>query len=128
VVPVPVIPRRLVRPVPGGVGAQLVAEVLAGGGVLSIAADQLPVYERRIARARKGDRVPAGKPLEPSGERASGWQVRLVDAPEWMTAVRRPVEIPNQPRGVHPVIAALREDRSRRAVLAHDVGDACVEA
>jgi hypothetical protein len=109
----PVRPQRVARPAISGVGAQLVAELLAGAGVLSITAEQRPVYERRIAHARKGDHVPAGKLLELSREDTSGWQVRLIDAPEWMTAVLRPIEIPDQLRGVHPVVAALREDRNR---------------
>jgi hypothetical protein len=97
---------------------QLIADVVAAGGVLRVPAWRKqgePDYRQRVLSAQRFGKVPPGKRLE------IGWvggetEVRLVDAPPGTSIDPSPVVVPHRLSRPHPVARQFRDDAARHEV------------
>lgn len=97
---------------------QLIADVLAAGGVLRVPAWRQqgePDYRQRVVSAQRFGKVPPGKRLE------IGWvggetEIRLVDAPPGTSIDPSPVVVPQRLSRPHPVARQFRDAAERNEV------------
>jgi hypothetical protein len=90
----------------------LLEEVRAAGGALHVdrTLDHRQL-ENLVKSAIRFGKVPEGKLL--TIEKGGRWEdliIRLADPPAWQTAALKPVPVPKTTRGLHQVLAALRDD------------------
>ncbi|MCK9928829.1 hypothetical protein MXD62_16865 [Frankia sp. Mgl5] len=100
------------KPPKPSVSEQLVAAVIAAGGVLTIdtRADKTD-YEARVKAANRWNKVPVGQQLVYQWADSS-WrmrEIRLEDLPAWRMAVLEPIPVPAMLHKAHPVVVALRD-------------------
>ncbi|WP_055410872.1 hypothetical protein [Frankia sp. ACN1ag] len=91
---------------------QLVAAVIAAGGVLTIDRQEDKTdYEARVKAANRLNKVPAGKQLvhRRTGPSWRTWEIWLEDLPAWRTAVLEPIHAPATLHKPHPVVVTLRD-------------------
>ena len=93
---------------------QMLADVVAAGGCLTVESDAGGYWANLVASAIRYGKVPAGKVLKI--ERGASWMERricLEDQPEWMAAELEPIAVADSLRNPHPVVKELKEDPSR---------------
>jgi hypothetical protein len=104
-------PRVPAQPKPLPPTEQLIADLLANDGELTVTGPDRAKYEARVAAAIRFGKVPEGKQLVTIGGRwSTEYVVRLRDEPAWMNAPLDPIAVPATLRRPHPVITALQTE------------------
>jgi hypothetical protein len=105
---------------------QMIADLVANGGEMTIESTKRASYEARVSAAIRFGKVPDGKLLEVTGSRWNEFVIRLTDLPPWLRASLDPIPVPTALRKPHSIVNSLQErgsirglDRSvnRRALL-----------
>lgn len=97
---------------------QLVADVIAAGGVLKVPyvrREGEPDYQQRLLAAERFGKVPRGKRLT-SDYVAGHQEIRLEDAIEGTEVEARPVPVPERISRLHPVARRFRDDTDKHLV------------
>ncbi len=85
------------------VGEELIAKLVAAGGVITIDTRADPTnYREQIDAARRWKKIPPGQQLIYEGAEGTAWHVyelRLEAVPAWWTAELVPIPVPDQMRG-----------------------------
>lgn len=106
-------------PGPGRVTAlrpvdQMIADVIAGGGTLTVPSPRDGYWEGLAASAAQFHKVPPGKFLKVGrGQDSTERLLRLEDQSAWMSDELGAVRVADELRQPHPVVRALRDDRQR---------------
>lgn len=90
---------------------QLIADVIAAGGVLRVQGRRgpgEPDYQQRILSAQRFGKVPAGKHLH-KRHVAGELEILLEDAPEGTDVEAAPVTVPQRVSRLHPVVRQFRD-------------------
>ena len=103
---------------------QLVADLLAAGGVLRVPRRRAvgePDYEQRAIAAQRFGKVPPGKRLRTSYERDQ-IEIRIEDAPPGTEVEARPVPVPSRVSRLHPVASQFRDRTEYHEVSRKQIG------
>jgi hypothetical protein len=86
---------------------ELIAQLLAAGGEIHVDEDDNRNIPGLVTYANRRDKVPSGMRMV-QRRFAGGYDVRLEQLPDWVTATFTPIAIPDAVRRPHPVIETLR--------------------
>ncbi|KRF44607.1 hypothetical protein ASH01_11485 [Terrabacter sp. Soil811] len=96
---------------------QMIADLIEAGGEMTVEATEHGYWEGLVSSGTRYNKVPDGKLLKIRQGRT--WAERVItleDPPAWMSAELDPVPVMDLLRSPHPVVKALRDDRSRLAL------------
>jgi hypothetical protein len=86
---------------------ELIAQLLAAGGQIHVDKGDTRNIPGLVTYANRRDKVPSGMRMV-QRRAAGGYDVRLEQLPDWVTATLTPIAVPDVVRRPHPVIETLR--------------------
>ena len=85
---------------------ELIAQLLAAGGKIHVDEDDNRNIPGLVTYANRRDKVPSGMRIV-QRRAAGGYDVRLEQLPDWVTATLTPIAVPDAVRRPHPLIETL---------------------